>query len=398
MIADRLLGALARVGYAPTKWSVVRIPVFALAGLLLATLVLPARPGDLSADPYNVAIPSRHARNVSLPIGDARGFQPTSPKRAYRVAWIGGSEMLGVDPQHRKFIPGMVGKRVGPVDGKPVSTDIYFLNAIRLTDELAAVQTAVESKPDLVVVSLNPVWALNDVAAQQWGYLDGGLARHSLWPPSSWPVAASLVSPGDLGWRVLSGLSRPVADRYDWGVDLLDKTSGLTVLDEVADPPIEEPSGLAKLAATRPVDFFFNQALPFDPSADLAETQTRILEREAMSTSSFNRQVLRQILATIRRAHVDAYLYMPPISPEIFAQPRARQALRWVRKELASATAGQTTDRVLLDPKGLQARVPEMWFKDIVHVYHPGPEADVIAKDICGLLVSRGKQPRCEER
>ena len=70
------------------------------------------------------------------------------------------------------------------MDGKRVSTDIYYLNAIRLADELAALSTALAAKPDLVVVSLNPVWVMNDLAVQQWGYLDGELARHSAWPPS----------------------------------------------------------------------------------------------------------------------------------------------------------------------------------------------------------------------
>src|SRR6478609_485450 len=199
MIADRWLAALReRMGFVVTTWSLVRIGLVAVVGLVVAGLVIPSHPADLADSPYS-ALATQNTRNVSLPFGDTRGFQPTSPSHAFRVAWVGGSETLSVGKGHRGFIADLVGDRLGQVDGKNVSTDVFYLDAIRLADELAGLSAAIDSKPDVVVISLNPVWVLNDLAAQQWGYLDGTLARHSTWPPSRWPVAASFVSPGDVG-------------------------------------------------------------------------------------------------------------------------------------------------------------------------------------------------------
>ena len=179
----------------------------------------------MAAAPYNSALATKYVRNVALPLGDTRGFKPSKRPSSYQVAWIGGSETLAVGSKTRAFIPGLVTDRIETVDGRRVSTDIYYLNAIRIADQLAALSTALAAKPDLVVISLNPVWVMNDLAVQQWGYLDGELAQHSAWPPSSWPVAASLVSPGDVGWKLLSGVSPDaIGDRFDWGVDLAERT------------------------------------------------------------------------------------------------------------------------------------------------------------------------------
>jgi hypothetical protein len=400
MIADRLLAALReRMGFVVTTWSLVRIGLIAVVGLVVAGLVIPSHPADLADSPYS-ALATKDTRNVSLPFGDTRGFQPTSPSHAFRVAWVGGSETLSVGKGHRGFIADMVGDRLGQVDGKNVSTDVFYLDAIRLADELAAMSSAIESKPDVLVISLNPVWVLNDLAAQQWGYLDGTLARHSTWPPSRWPVAASFVSPGDVGWKALSRLSpSAIADRYDHGVELADKTSDLTFLDSVEGVAPPELTELQALGAKRPVDFFFNQYLQGRSAGmSLTEAQFAILGREVASKSAMNRTILREMFEMARRAGVDTYFYMPPINPEVYAEPQAKAYLDQLRDQLASATDGRTTDRVRFDPQGLQDRVPPTKYKDIVHVLNGAQEADVLAGDICDLLVSGGHRAGCEKQ
>jgi hypothetical protein len=400
MIADRLLALLReRLGFVPTKWSIVRIAAFAVAGLVIASLVVPARPGDVAAAPYNSELATRNTRNVALPLGDTRGFKPTSRPGTFQIAWIGGSETMAVGPKTSAFIPQLVTDEIKTVDGQSVSTDIYYLNAIRLADELAALSAALESKPDLVVVSLNPVWVLNDLAVQQWGYLDGTLARHSAWPMSRWPVAVSLVSPGDAGWMVLSRMSpSAVGDRYERGVDLADRTVDLTFLHAAGNaPPPRTLTGLEELERRRPVDFWFSHFDASNKGTTLTAKQLGILEREVSSRSSFNRKVLQEMFEMVRRAGVDAYFYMPPVDPTVYAEPDAQKYIAKVREMLASATNGHTSDRLVFDPQGLQDRVPPMKFRDIVHVLNGQREADVLSTDLCALLVAGGKEPGCEK-
>lgn len=398
MISDRLLAFLReRLGFVTTTGSIVRIAVFAVAGLVIASLVLPARPGSVTTAPYNNVLATRNTRNVALPLGDTRGFMPTSRPNTFRVAWIGGSETQAVGSKTRAFIPRLVTDQIKTVDKMSVSTDIYYLNAIRLVDQLAGLSAALAAKPDLVVVSLNPVWVMNDVAVQQWGYLNGTLAQHSAWPRSRWPVAASLVSPGDAGWKVLSRLSpSAVGDRFEWGVDLANATVDLTFLDAVKQASSPSQTGLQKLALLRPVDFWFSHFNRSNKGTSVAAKQLGILQREVASNSSFNRKVVQEMFEMVRHAGVDAYFYMPPIDPTVYAEPDAQAYIAQVRTMLTAATEGRTNDRVRFDPQGLQDRVPPTTFHDIVHVLNGKPEATVLSRDLCALLVSRGKEPGCE--
>jgi hypothetical protein len=402
VLVDAVLAWLRRVvGYVPTPWSLLRVAVFTAAALLLAAVVVPDRPGTTKTAPYNRRLASDTTRNVALPLNDPRGFKPTPHGKTFRVAWVGGSELLGVKPKERAFIPRLVTDQIGSVDGRPASTDIYFLNAIRLADQLAAQTSAVSSEPDMVVVSLNPVWVLNDLAVQQWTYLDGVLAHGSLWPPSRWPVAASLVSPGDLGWQTLAGLSRPIEDRYDWGVEESEKTESFTFLDSVLDTAPPPLTGLGALGQRRPVDFFFSDYIEGKRESrnqDLRDTQLQILQREVDSKSALNRSVLQQMFEVARRSGIPTYFYVPPIDPKAYATPDGKKYLDEVRRMLVSATEGETSAKVSFDPQGLQDRVRPVEYQDIVHVLQPKPEARVLAKDLCELLRKQGRDPECEGR
>ena len=396
MIADRLLAWLrSTLGFAPTGWSLVRVALFAGLGLVLVAHFLPHRPGEL-VSPWNKSKGAERSRVVSLQLGDTRGYRPSHRPRAFRIAWVGGSEILGVNPKRKSVIPGLVSNRIRSVDGRPTTTDIYFQNAMRLGDELSSLRRALEAEPDMVVVSLNPVWVLNDLAVQQWSYLDGLLARGSMWPPSSWPVGVSFVSPGDLGWKGLSRALTPVDDRLHWGSQLTRSTAGLSFLQKVEGGTEPAATELGRLALRRPVDFWHEHHSGLRPGATVAEQQLSILRRGVDSQSGLNRAVLREMLAAVRRAGVDAYFYVPAVAPEVYADPEGARYIERLRAQLAEAARGQTTARVRFDPQGLQSRVRPARYQDIVHKIDPGPEVDVITGDLCGLLEDRDHQTGCE--
>lgn len=396
VIVDRLLKLLAeRWRFRLTRWSVLRILAVMVLTLALLSWVLPDRPGSLKANSYNREFHLQVSRNVTYPLGDTRGFANATKRGRFNVAWIGGSEILRVQPGHRSFIPELVTQRLGKVRGRKIWTSVYFMNAIRLTDELTALESALATKPKLVVVSLNPLWVLNDAAVQGWPYLNGILARNAIWPPSRWPVAASLLTPGDVGWRFLSAVSRPVRERYNWGVRMASRTGGLTFLKAVTDPHPPAPTAMDLLNSARPVDFFLehSDSIRIPVNADILHTQEPVLEREMYTTSSFNAKVLQQMFEMVRRAGVRAYFYVPPINEKVAAIPKYADVLAELTRRLAEVTRGQTTSRVVFDPAGLQSRVPPMKFEDIIHVYKPAPEVEIIRRDLCDLLTHNGIEP-----
>ena len=390
MIADRLLARLrGLVGYVPSAWSLVRIVCFTLLGLQVMSLVVPYQPGEL-VSPWNRVKGTNRSHVVSLQLGDTRGYAPSAPPGAYRIAWVGGSEILGVRPRHQSIIPGLVNNRINEVDGKRTATDVYFQNAMRLADELSSLHRALASKPDLVVVSLNPVWVLNDLAVQQWGYLDGLLARGGAWPPAAWPVAASLVSPGDVGWKGLSTLFGSIDDRLYWGTELTEKTANRSFLSKVEGGSEPAPTGLGALGLRRPVDFFaeHREHLPANPS--LLDRQLALLRTGVNPSATLNRHVLQDMLDATRRAGVDAYFYVPGIAPQVYAEPEGARSVDQLRELLAEAARGHTSTRVHFDTQGLQDRVPPTTYKDIIHKLDPEPEVTVLTEDLCALLEQRG--------
>ena len=395
MIADRLLDRLARLGYTPTVWSLVRIAAVAAICLVLVSTLLGRHPGELTS-PWNKVKGTNKSHVVSLTLGDTRGYRAVSSPDSFRIAWVGGSEVLGVAPRKAAIIPGLVNNRIKTVDGRRTNTDLYFQNAMRLADQLASLEQALATKPDLVVVSLNPVWVLNDLAVQQWGYLDGILAQGSLWPPSSWPVAASLVSPGDVGWRGLSSVVGAVDERLHWGTKLTEKTSKLSFLHPVDGASEAPPTGLGALALRRPVDFWHQHYGGVPPDASLMQKQLSILHRGVNSESGINASIVKEMMAAVRRAGVDAYFYVPAIKPDVYADPDGKRYIDQLRDQLADVARGQTTKKVRFDPQGLQDRVPPTEYKDIVHKLDPGPEVDVLTGDLCDLLEDTGHRPGCE--
>ena len=353
MIADRLLTRLrSLVGYVPSAWSLVRILCFTLLGLLVISLVVPYKPGELIS-PWNKVKGTNRSHIVSLQLGDTRGYAPAAPPGSYRIAWVGGSEILGVRPRHQSIIPGLVNNRINEVDGKRTATDVYFQNAMRLADELSSLHRALASKPDLVVVSLNPVWVLNDLAVQQWGYLDGLLARGSVWPPSDWPVAASLVSPGDVGWKGLSTLFGSIDDRLYWGTKLTEKTADLSFLDKVAEGVEPAPTGLGASGCG-------------DRSTSCGEVPRAVpAHRALLDTSSsavLQRGVHSKSASTCRCCRTCSTPCVAPASTPTSTCRRSRRGLREPdgRKAieascaqlLADATQGQTSEQGALRPAG----------------------------------------------
>jgi hypothetical protein len=359
-------------------------------------LLVPYHPGQLTS-PWNKVIGTNHSHVVSLELGDTRGYAPSAPHGSYKISWIGGSEILGVKPRHQSMIPGLVNNRIKSVDGKPARTDVYFQNAMRLADELSSLHRALATRPDLVVVSLNPVWVLNDLAVQQWGYMDGLLARGSVWPPADWPVAASLVSPGDVGWKGLSSLFGSIDDRLYWGTKLTAKTADIGFLDKVKGGLEPAPTGLGALGLRRPVDFWQEKYGGVPATAPVDDKQLSVLKRGVESQSTLNQKVLQDMFAAVRRAGVKAYFYVPAISPKIYARADARRYIAELRAQLAAATKGETTSKVLFDPQGLQHRVAPARYEDIVHKINPDPEVKVLTGDLCDLITKGGHTTECEK-
>jgi hypothetical protein len=398
---DRWLATLqSRLGYRPSWASLVRIAGWLLIGLIVIDMVLPDRARDLATDRYNVAAPDPWVRSVTAERGDPRGFTPSPNDGVFKIAWVGGSEIQSIGDGVYTFLPIAVRRHLAAVDYQPVSIDMYFVSGIRLADEYAAVLAAIEADVDLLVVSLNPVWVLNDLAVQGWDNLDSTLVRRTVTEPRSWPVVGSLAGPGDALWSFGAAGFDVINDRYQWGTRLQARVDELSLLDPPDVTADEDSTNLSELDRIRdmqiPVEFWSRYDPTVDPSEPLAVRQAALFERSASSRSSFNDAILDRIGEAVTASGVPTFVYTAAVSDVVLDDTNIAVHLRTIEQRLADHADAFESELVGYDPQTIARRAPGMTFNDVVHVADLGPLAEVLSDDLCRLLVSTGHQPECE--
>jgi hypothetical protein len=147
--------------------SLVRTLLWVLVGIYVLGLLIPAPDVDFRKTHYNAVLHKEPVRDLVLDKNDPRGWKhlKKDPKK-FTIAWIGGSTIQTVKPRHHGFVPVDVLHRLPKIDGKPVRVNMYVMESSRSFDLFAATADALETKPDLVVLDLNPLWLFNPNAIQ----------------------------------------------------------------------------------------------------------------------------------------------------------------------------------------------------------------------------------------
>ncbi len=205
-------------------------------------------PGRHAAvSPYNRFNGTEHSRIVSLPLGDTRGFRPTDHRASrYRSPGSAGRRCSASGRGDRPCVhPGWSttgsARSTGGVS-RPTST-----SSTRSGSPTSWRRLHRAARREAGPGGGQPQPGLG---AQRPGRPAVGLSRRparprSVWPPSSWPVAASLVSPGDVGWKALSSVSGAVNDRLLLG-DEAHRADGRPVVPgqggrAATEPPSDGP-------------------------------------------------------------------------------------------------------------------------------------------------------------
>jgi len=399
MTWPRVLSALENRGHLKPTWgSLLRIGGWCIVGLVIIALVVPARPGDPARSPYRAQLSSPTVFEIGAPRGDERGFYP-SPRsnNQFQIAWVAGSSIQGVDPERRTFLPAELQHQLHTIDGQEVTIDIYFLSGMRIIDELGAVMKAIDSNPDMLVVTLNPLWVLNDRAIQGWDNLDGQLVIGAATSPATWPLLLSVVSPSDILWASAGVRINVFEDRYHWGVKLKDRFGDWSPLEiQPRHDPSEEPSELAQVAAMQiPVFFWDKYDNIVSDDVQGTDRQAAAFKYAADSQSPTARAALRSLLDQINESAIPTYLYLAQYDDEIVAQPVVDQALDTVEDDLAEITAGYLSDLMVIRSESAIRAVGDMDFRDAIHVYDVAPLTEHLYSELCEFTRSQGWEASC---
>jgi hypothetical protein len=351
-------------------------------------------------------------QNLRLSDNDQRGFakSPFGAKR-FRIAWITGSEGGVFGPKGSEYLPSSVLAHIPEVGGRRPAVDLYFLVAMRNADLYFALLDALATKPDMIVLSLNPVFVLSPIAEHQWMQLDADAARRLLDKPASWPIAASLLSPSDLMWGIGSAALGPIRDRWYYGARVREEFDDFGPLDRSALQPAAPSarrarSGLVVAAPkvdryqavlnTPPANFF----LEHRPAAGVASTPDywlRSLTIEKDGDDAFNKTMLRAIARELRASKVPSYVYLAQVNNEFRQKPAFRAALGGIERQLSDLRGDFAARNVLFQPRSISHFVTPSGFlkNDLVHIRQAGPVGPYLAGQLCHLAAQVGENATC---
>lgn len=392
---DRRLGSAAA-----GPLSLLRIAAWTLVGLMFLGTAITTDAVNINASAYNRKIKTPWVRDVTLDKNDPRGFQRRKDPSAFTVAWIGPSTLQNISPKRYSFIPADVRERIPAVNGKPVKVDMYFLSGARVYDLYAATINALASKPDMILVDLNPIWLFNDTAIQNWTNLNGVSFRYIAKDPRAWPLLAAFDQPQDVAIGLASRKLSALRDRWSYAQDLreeIDSWSPLTIPTPAPGPaPRVDPRSLAAVAAMgAPLEFWQRFRPPADPKADRLVRQLGLLRQSRTDGSVLNDAVVDRMLAALADAKIPAIAYVPPVNPELFSVPGADEALADIENHLAELAAKHQSSTLIVKHRSAGRDLPPLLFNDLVHLAEDGPFVTYLSDLICGQLLALKVTPSC---
>jgi hypothetical protein len=392
MSAARLLNLLGdRFGVLRSRGSVARVAVWSLVWVVVISIVLaPHAPiftdRDQPADNPPSAV--RYVGPTSR--ADYAGFLPPAhDPDAFTVAWVGGSEVK----LREISVPGAFDQRVNTVGGQPLAIDSYNVIAPRIIDAIRAIDSAAASGADAIVVALNPAWLRSEWSLRWWSDLDVSNLG-TLWEQrSTWSWALALTGPDDYAWRVTraalpvveaqSHLNTRAAQQRD-RLDVLEHPALDAGADAARDPRL--PDGTALWL----VDEY--------GTAAMADEDSRVGGLiGGVGVSQHEARFFAELLIDhAEAAGVPVFLYATPFAPESLADPAFDARARQVEDYWASFTDTIDSALVELEPRSLSRDyASEGTFANNVHMFDPGPFADVLVDRLCAQWAAADPEWRC---
>jgi hypothetical protein len=397
-LLDRRFGAAAR-----RPLSLVRVLVWILVGFYLLGLLFPAPKTHLGATYYNRKMPTPAVRDLVVDKNDPRGWlHRKKDPSAFTIAWVGTSTMQNVAPGPWTFIPADVQARLPEIDGKPTRVNMYLFEGGRMMDVYAAVEDALATKPDLLLVDMNPLWLFNDRQIQEWDNLNPAAFSDLVGDLKSWPLIASLYSPSDAALGLAATHLSSIRDRWSYAQKLRTAIDHLSPLNRSALDPAHKkssPTGLA-LVATMPSPLaFWNYYRPLVPLApNPVPLQEALLEGSRTDGSLINDDIVSALLDSLARSRIPSIAYMPPIAPTSLAHPGVDAALHRVETHLQQIADHHKAATLLVRSESAGRFVSGLKFKDIAHMTYSTPMVNYLLGLICSHLASTDPSTQCAPR
>jgi hypothetical protein len=388
-LLDRRFGAaLAR------PLSVLRTLAWLLLGIYVMGMLVPAPAAHSGCCRVLRGTP---VRDLMLDKNDPRGWQQVKKDPSkFTIAWVGGSTIQTVKPGKPGFLPLDVIDRMPEVDGKPVAVNIYLMEASRIFDLYAALAQAVATRPDMIVLDLNPLWIFNPNAVQEWPNLNPAAFPDLVSQPGTWPLLGSLYSPSDLALSGAASHLSAIRDRWTYSKKLLELNARLAPNAAPTGPTAGQPkpSGV-QLISTFQSSYSFWNHYRLTPQDKGTRGYPIILRQAITDGSVLNDDIVGQILSMLGDSKIPALAYMSAVDPRTLTDPPTDAALHRVETHLQQIAAENPARTLLVQPQSGTRLVEGLKFRDMAHMTFDPPLANLMATTICMQLKAVDPQTQC---
>jgi hypothetical protein len=389
-LLDRHLGsALGR------PLSLLRTLVWAVLGVYLIGVVVPASAPRLH---HFRALQDAPVHALMVDKNDPRGWvQPHKDAHAFRIAWIGGSTIQTVAPGHGGFLPADVLDRLTDIDQKPVTVDMYLMEASRIFDLYAVLAEAVATKPDLIVLDVNPLWVFNPNAVQEWNNLNGAALPHLVSRTGSWPLLGGLYSPRDVALSFASGHLSAIRDRWSFSQRLLHGVARLApnpAAAPVRKPGAAGPTGVPLIASMQSPYSFWNYYRLSPGDTEGIKGYPAILRQARTDGSALNDDIVGQMLSMLGDSKIPAIAYVSAVDPATLDAP-TDAALHRVEDHLRAIAAQHRAPNLFVQWQSGTRLVQGLTFRDMAHMTFDPPLANLLAATICRQLIAVDPATEC---
>ena len=350
-----------------------RICVYTIVGFLSFSWLLQTRvsvSSTATATPGSVEV-------VLNDRNDPTAFQPRDAGETFRIAWVGGSEF----DTETGLLPKYLAEQVQTISGKPISIDAYLVQGMRTTDDYMAIRSAIDSKPDAIIFSLNPIWLFNSAAAQGWQQSSPELLRVSIGEPMGIKRALLFSKPWDVLMTAIAPASILVRDRFTFSNALRNKAESFWPENLRLTGKNSTSSKLANLRDDKsPVEFW------------LAEKDGLGLN-ESWTGSSANIQTVRDMFAALESSSVPAYVYLGQLNPDYLAQNS--EAVTEVESQLENIASLSGNSYYQTGVLNDYLPLEEALFKDNVHFLNGEPAGTFISQIFCEQIIKQRLNLEC---
>lgn len=384
-LIDRRFGAgLAR------PVSLLRTLVWVVVGIYLIGLLAPAPKAGLASIPYNkVALRHTSVRDLILDKNDARGWvQRRKDPSKFTIAWIGGSTIQTVRTYHHGFIPVDVTRRLPRINGKPVRVNMYLMEASRIYDLYAATAEALRSKPDMLVLDLNPIWLFNPNAIQSWPNFNPAVLGSLITDPGNWPLLAATDSPTDVALSAGGSHLGAVRNRWSYAEKLRSLVNNLSPKPKTIDPKVTPPrlTGVALVASMQNAYAFWNAYRLIPANTPVSKRYPAFMAQAKTDGSALNDSIVARTLQMIGKSRIPSVAYTSAVNPKELADPSVDATLRRIESHLGAIAGHNSFPTLRVQSRSAVRYVTGLKFRDMVHTTFDPPIVDYLSGVICAQL------------